>query len=147
MKVSGTSLAILVCAIMLISGVSAQDVDNHTGYTVTPAGNLHQPAVMAPLTVGTITQGETDWYSVVVPSGRSSITVNLNWGNPSNSLSLAAIAPDGTIGPFYDSSDGTTDGRIFLTISRPGGIAPGTWYFRVYGVSVVGTQSYNFVTY
>jgi hypothetical protein len=73
--------------------------------------------------------------------------VDLYWGNPSNSLSLTAIAPDGTIGPFYDSSDGVTDGRIYLTISRTGGIAPGTWVFRVYGVSVVGTQSYNFVTY
>ena len=147
MKVSGTSLAILVCAIALISGVSAQDVDNHAGYTVTPAGNLRLTAGMSPLTVGTITQGETDWYTIVVPSGRSSITVDLNWGNPSNSLSLAAIAPDGTIGPFFDSSDGTTNGRIFLTITRPGGIAAGTWYFRVYGESVVGTQRYNFVTY
>jgi hypothetical protein len=102
---------------------------------------------MSPRTVGTITQGETDWYSVVVPSGRSSITVDLNWGNPSNSLSLTAIAPDGIIGPFYDSSDGVTNGRIYLTISRAGGIAPGTWWFKVYGDSVTGTQSYNFVTY
>ncbi len=147
MKVSGISLAILVCAIVLISGVSAQDVEMNNGYSVTPAGNLHLPAVVSPMTAGTITQGETDWYAVVVPSGRSSITVDLYWGNPSNSLSLTAIAPDGTIGPFYDSSDGATDGRIYLTISRAGGIAPGTWYFRVYGVTVLGTQSYNFVTY
>jgi hypothetical protein len=147
MKVSGTSLLILVCAIVLISGVSAQNVDTNAGYSVTPAGTLHLPAVKAPMTAGTITQGETDWYSVYVPSGKSSITVYLNWGNPSNSLSLTAIAPDGTIGPLYDSSDGVTDGRIYLTISRTGGIAPGTWSFRVYGVSVTGTQSYNFVTY
>jgi len=147
MKVSGISLVILVCAIVLISGVSAQDVDTRAGYSVTPAGNLHLPAVMSPMTVGTITQGQTNWYSLVVPSGKASLTVDLNWGYAPNSLSLTAIAPDGTIGPFYDASDGVTDGRIFLTISRTGGIAPGTWKFRVYGVSVLGTQSYNFVIY
>lgn len=140
-------MLILVCAIVLISGVSAQDVDTSAGYSVTPAGNLHLPAVKAPMTVGTITQGETDWYSVSVPSGKTSITVNLYWGNPSNSLSLTAIAPDGTIGPLYDSSDGVTDGRIYLTISRTGGLAPGTWMFKVYGENVLGTQSYNFVAY
>lgn len=147
MNVSVTTLAILVCAIMLISGVSAQDVDNSTTYSVSPAGTLHLPAVMSPMTVGTITQGETDWYSVTVPSGKSSITADLNWGYVPNSLSLSVIAPDGTLGPYYDASDGVTDGRIFLTISRTGGIAPGTWRFKVYGENVLGTQSYNFVTY
>jgi hypothetical protein len=147
MKVTGTSLVILVLAIMLIPGVSAQDVDNSTGYSVIPAENLHQPLVMSPMTVGSITQGETDWYSVIVPSGASSITVDLNWGYAPDSLSLTAIAPDGIIGPLYDSSDGTTDGRIFTTITRSGGIAPGTWTFKVYGDYVLGTQSYNFVTY
>lgn len=140
-------MLILVCAIVLISGVSAQDVDTSAGYSVTPAGNLHLPAVKAPMTAGTITQGETDWYSVVVPSGKSSITVDLNWGYAPDSLALTVMAPDGTIGPLYDSSDGVTDGRIFLTISKTGGIAAGTWKFRVYGEYVLGTQSYNFVTY
>ncbi|MGD0079561.1 MAG: pre-peptidase C-terminal domain-containing protein [Methanoregula sp.] len=147
MKVSVISLVILVCAIVLISGVSAQDVDTRAGYSVTPAGNLHLPAVMSPMTAGTITQGQTNWYSLVVPSGKTSLTVDLNWGYAPNSLSLTAIAPDGTIGPFYDASDGVMDGRIFMTISRTGGIAPGTWKFRVYGVSVSGTQSYNFIIY
>ena len=147
MKVTGTILVILVCAIMLIPGVSARDVDRSVGYAVSPAGNLHLPAVVAPMTAGTIMQGETDWYSVVVPSGRSSIIMDLNWGYVPDSLSLTAIAPDGTIGPFYDASDGVTNGRIFMTISRTGGIAPGKWMFRVYGVSVLGIQSYNFVTY
>ncbi len=147
MKVSVTTLAILVCAIVLISGVSAQDVDKSAGYSVSPAGNLHLPAVMSPMTAGSITQGETDWYSVSVPSGKSSITADLNWGYVPDSLSLSVIAPDGTLGPYYDAADGVTDGRIFLTISRTGGIAPGTWRFKVYGVTVLGTQGYNFVTY
>ncbi len=147
MKVSVISLVILVCAIVLVSGVSAQNANTSAAYSATPAGDLHLPAVMSPMTAGTITQGQTNWYSVVVPSGKASLTVDLNWGYAPNSLSLTAIAPDGTIGPFYDASDGVTDGRIFLTISRTGGIAPGTWKFRVYGVSVLGTQSYNFVIY
>jgi hypothetical protein len=142
MKVTGIVLVILVCAIMLIPGVSAQDVD----YSVT-AGNLNLPVMMSPMTAGTISQGETDWYYVVVPSGASSITVDLNWGYAPDSLTLAAIVPDGAIGPYHDADDGVTDGRILLTISRTGGIAPGTWKFKVYGEHVLGTQSYNFVTY
>jgi hypothetical protein len=147
MKVTGTSMVILVCAIVLISGVSAQDVDTNHGYSVTPAGNLYLPSVMSPMTAGTITQGETDLYSMIVPSGKTSITTDLNWGYVPDSLTLTVIAPDGTLGPFHDADDGVTDGRIFLTFSRTGGIAPGTWNFKVYGESVVGTRSYNFVAY
>lgn len=146
MKVSVIGLVLLICSLVLISGVSAQNVDKNPGYSVTPAGNLVLPQTMHPMTVGTITTGETDWYSVNVPSGAQSITVDLNWGYAPDSLSLTAIAPDGTAGPYYDAADGRTDGRIYLTISRTGGIAPGLWKFKVYGVYVLGIQSYNFVT-
>jgi hypothetical protein len=147
MKVTGTVLVILACAIMLIPGVSAQDVGMNGGYTVAPAGNLYLPAGMAPMTAGTITQGETDWYSTVVPSGKTSITVDLNWGYVPDSLTLTVVAPDGNLGPLYDASDGSMDGRILMTISRAGGIAPGTWKFKVYGEIVDGIQSYNFAAY
>lgn len=147
MKVSGISLVILVCAIVLISGVSAQDVDNSAGYSVTPAGDLHMPAVMSPMTVGTITQGQSKWYYYVVPSGKTSMITDLNWGDTSDSLALTIYAPDGTLGPYYDSSDGVIDGRINLAISRTAGLAPGTWNFLVYGYRVTGSQSYNFVIY
>ena len=100
------------------------------------------------MTARIITQGETDWYSVTVPStGAASKTVDLDWRYAPDSLSLTAIAPDGTIGPFYDASDGVMNGRIFLTINGPGGITTGTWKFRVYGVSAPGIRSYNFVIY
>jgi hypothetical protein len=147
MRVSVTSMAILVCALVLISGVYAEDVDNSASYSVTPAGNLFLPKVMSPMTVGTITTGETDWYSTIVPTGKASITTDLNWGYVPNSLTLTVIAPDGTLGPYHDASDGVTDGRIRLTFSRSGGIAPGTWMFKVYGEDVLGSQSYNFVAY
>jgi hypothetical protein len=147
MRVSVIGLVLLVCTIVLVPGVSAQLIDHNAGYSVAPAGDLYIPSVMSPMTTGTITTGQTNLYSLVVPAGTGSLTMDLNWGYTPDSLSLAAIAPDGTIGPYYDSSDGVTDGRIFLTISRAGGIAPGTWKFSVYGVSIQGSQSYNFVVY
>nr|WP_320160775.1 pre-peptidase C-terminal domain-containing protein [uncultured Methanoregula sp.] len=147
MRVSGICLAILICAIVLVSGVSAKDVDSKKGYSVTPAGNLILPAIMSPMSVGTITQGETDWYSFYVSQGTASLTMDLNWGYAPDSLTLTVLAPDSTLGPFYDSSDGTTNGRITLIASQQGGLTPGTWKFKVYGENVLGTQSYNFVTY
>lgn len=147
MKVSGISLIILIGAAVLVSGVSAQSVDNNAGYTVTPAGDLQLPRMFMPMSAATITQGETDWYSYYVSSGTTSITTDLDWGDTSDSLSLTIIAPDGTLGPFYDTSDGVTDGEIALLISRSGGLAPGTWNFRVYGNQVTGAQSYNFFVY
>ena len=147
MRVYGIGLVFLVCAVVLVSGVSAQNVDHTAGYSVTPAGDLILPRVMSPMTAGTITQGQTNWYSVVVPSGKSSITADLNWGYVPDSLTLTVLAPDATLGPYRDASDGVTDGRIYITISKTGGITPGTWVFKVYGETVLGTQSYNFVTY
>jgi hypothetical protein len=147
MKVSGIGLFILVCACMFIPGVSALDVDNSTGYSVTPGGDLHLPRVMAPMISGSIAQGETDWYSAVITAGTVSITTDLYWGYIPNSLTLTVIAPDGTLGPYYDTFDGVTDGRVYLTISRDGGVAPGTWWFKVYGDHVTGTQGYNFNSY
>jgi hypothetical protein len=147
MNVSVTSIAILVCALVLVSGVSAENVDNNAGYDVTRGGNMHLPSIMSPLTVGTIATGETDWYSAVIPSGKASITTDLYWGYVPDSLTLTVFAPDGTLGPYHDADDGVRDGRIILSFSRAGGIAPGTWMFEVYGENVLGSQSYNFVAY
>jgi len=147
MKVSGICLFILVCAALLVSGVSAQNVDKNAGYNITPVKNLHLHHVVTPMSVGTITQGETDWYYYVVSSGTSSITADLNWGGTSDSLSLTIVAPDGTIGPYYDAADGIANGRITLMITRTGGLAPGTWRFKVYGDQVTGLRSYNFLVY
>jgi len=147
MKVSGIGFLILICALLFVSGVSAQKVDENGGYTVTPAGNLKLPGVVMPMSVGTITQGETDWYYYVVSPGTPSITTDLNWGDTSDSLSLTIIAPDGTLGPYYDGADGTTNGRITLGISRSPSLASGTWSFKVYGNQVTGSQGYNFFVY
>ena len=97
---------------------------------------------MHPLIVsGSITQGITNWHTKVVSSTITSLNVNLYWGNPSNSLRLKVYSPDGyTFGPYYDSFDGYTDGRINFYINNPNGVAKGTWTYEVYGDRVTGTE-------
>ena len=80
MKVSGTRMAILICSLVLISGVSAEDVDSNAGYSVIPVGNLRLPMAAYQRTAGTITQGQRDGYTVIVPAGTASITADLKWG-------------------------------------------------------------------
>lgn len=74
----------------------------------------------------------------------TTLGVNLNWGNTGNSLRLTIYIPDCyMLGPYYDGSDGSINGRISLDISNPNGIAKGTWRYCVYGYSVSGVQSYT----
>ena len=138
------SLTILICITLLVSGVSAQSIEKTKDYIVTPAGNLHIPS-LTPLVSSTITQGQVVAYSRGVSSGTTSMNMDLNWGNPANSLSLTIVAPDATLGPYYDSADGITNGRIALSVSSPAGLTAGTWKFYVSGYSVTGTQAYSFV--
>lgn len=130
-------------AAMLMPAVSASDQKGLSHYKVSPGSE--KPSGYSILSYGTITQGETDWYSRYVPGGVSSMTVDLNWGDTSDSLALTIIAPDATLGPYYDANDGSTDGRICLQIS--GGLTSGTWNFRIYGASVQGTEDYTFDWY
>ena len=144
MKVSGICLMVLICAVALISGVSAQSLENNAGYVVTPAQNLQLPSVVRPMSIGTIGQGQTVWYSKYVSPGTSSLTTDLNWGDPATSLTLTIVAPDATLGPFNDASDGTTNGRIYLSVSKSTGLTAGTWNFKIYGERVMGVTSYSF---
>jgi len=146
MRVSGIGIVVLICAALLVSGVSAQSVEKTKMYTVTPSGNLHTPT-LTPLVTSTISQGQIVAYSRVISPGTSSMIVDLNWVNSANSLSLTIVAPDATLGPYYDLSDGQTDGRIALSISSSTGLTPGTWKFYVKGYQVSGVQTYSFVTY
>jgi hypothetical protein len=76
-------------------------------------------------------QGVTALYAKVVSEKTPSIIVDLYSGDSGDPLSLTVITPDKTLGPFNDMSDGVADGRIYLKISRNGGLKPGTWKFRV----------------
>ncbi len=95
--------------------------------------------------VNYIVQGQTSYFNAYIPS-QPGFTVDLNWGNSANSLSLTVFTPDGyVLGPYYDSADGRIDGRICLYFSKGTGtmIPAGTYYAKVYGYQVTGTQSYT----
>lgn len=129
------------CAVAQENSLS-DEVPSH-GYIVTPSKDTDNlfPLLRAS---ATITQGQTNWHYKSVSSYITTMNVNLNWGNTDNSLRLTIYTPDGyTLGPYYDSADGSVDGRIGLTITNPNGIARGTWSYCVYGYSVSGTQSYT----
>lgn len=146
MRISALCLMILLGMAVLVSGVSASGSEKTGNYTVVSAGNLHLPSVTS-LASSVITQGQVDVYSRVISSGTSSIITDLYWGNPANSLSLTIVAPDETLGPYYDSADGIINGRIALSVSSSAGLTPGTWKFYITGYSVTGSQAYTFLTY
>lgn len=147
MKVRWIAILLLIGTAVVLSPVSAQQIDNdNDGYIVAPVKDSH-PQWMAPMSYGIITQGETDLYTKSVSSGTTSLIADLNWGDTTDSLSLTIIAPDATLGPYYDVADGIVDGRIYLKISRSSGLTPGTWTFRVYGDEVTGYEDYNFYAY
>ncbi len=56
--------------------------------------------------------------------------------------------PDGKVlGPYYDDSDGKTDGRINLNIANPSGVAAGEWHLKVTDMDTLGDNDYYVKTY
>jgi len=145
--ISRSLLALIVAALVLAPIAYAQDVENKIVYEVTPI-DLSLGGPGSPKGYDTIQTGETDTFSKYVLPLTSSQMVDANWGDTSDSLALTIIAPDQNLGTFYDSSDGSVDGRILLRVSNPGGyLTMGTWKFGVYGVSVNGVEDYTFIAY
>jgi hypothetical protein len=123
-----------------LSLVSAEDL----GYKIIPAKSDDGGVGVKSIIYSTITQGETNWHSVIVNSYYTSINVDLNWGDTSDSLKLYIYDPSyHCLGYFYDTSDGKRDGRINLYVYNPNGVEQGTWRYRVYGYSVSGTEDYS----
>jgi len=89
-----------------------------------------------------ITQGEMKSFHRQMPENLDRFTYDLFWQDDLVSLKLTIFAPDGMMGPYYDDSDGVVNGRIYLQISRPGGITPGDWYAVVEGKNIGGTQQF-----
>ena len=73
----------------------------------------------------------TAMYSKNISADTPFIIVDLYSGGPGDPVTLSIIAPDRTLGPFTDISDGRNDGRIYLKISRSTGLTSGIWKFRV----------------
>jgi hypothetical protein len=141
-------VAMMLLVIASFAVVSASEEQEHLvtsgGYIVEPSHGDDKGPIVIDTVYATITQGRTNWHTKVVSTFITTLNVDLNWGNPANSLRLKIYSPDGyTFGPYYDSFDGANDGRINLNIINNNGIARGTWYYEVYGYSVTGTQAYS----
>lgn len=145
------ALLVSLASICLMAGVAvAADekavekvTESKSGYTVTAGKSDSSPFVIMSIS-GSVAQGQTRWHYNFVSGYYTSLNVDLNWGNPSNSLRLKVYSPDGnTFGPYYDSWDGSVNGRINIYIRNSNGLAQGAWVYEVYGYSVSGTQSYT----
>ncbi|MFA5332001.1 MAG: hypothetical protein WC342_06450 [Methanoregula sp.] len=93
-----------------------------------------------------VTQGELKPFHREMPAGLKEFTYDLFWQDTNATLKLTIFAPDGKMGTYYDESDGIKNGRIYLLVSRPEGIAPGDWYAVVEGEHVKGTQQFMLLT-
>lgn len=78
-----------------------------------------------------ILEGGREPFRRVIPEGLSAFAFDLFWEDPGSSLKATLFAPDGVLGPYHDADDGREDGRIFLQVSRPGGVAAGEWFVIV----------------
>lgn len=144
MKFHWLALLLVIGAVLFVPPVSAKIVEEKNGYVVTSGDDIIRLPEISQFSSGSISQGQTHWYSTYVPTGKTSFFADLYWGTPSNSLSLTILAPDTPFGPYYDSADGRIDGRINLRISKSGGLASGTWWSNIYGYYVSGVQSYTY---
>jgi hypothetical protein len=95
-----------------------------------------------------ISAGQTNWHSASVGNAVKSVNVDLKWRNPDGKLRLVVYTPDGKVlGPYYDDSDGKTDGRINLNIANPSGVASGEWHLKVTDMATLGNNDYYVRTY
>jgi len=89
-----------------------------------------------------VTQGEMKPFHREMPEGLDRFTYDLFWQDANSSLKLTIFAPDGKMGPYYDESDGKKNGRIYVQVFRPEGIAAGDWYAVVEGEHVKKAQHF-----
>ncbi len=142
-KIGIATILLLFSATLALAAVSEEKMNTaNGGSTEGPANDTSGAGINT--VYATITQGQTNWHTKDVTTFITTLNVDLNWGNPSNSLRLRIYSPDGCVfGPYFDIDDGSINGRINRYINNPNGIAKGTWRYEVYGYSVVGTQSYS----
>lgn len=131
----------------VVTVVNPSDIAANTFTTSASDASVSTPSIMTASagSVYYIIQGQAAWYSNYIPSC-GGFFVDVNWGNSANSLQLTLYCPDGsTAGPYYDNADGIIDGRMNLYFAKQSGNVPaGTYYAKVYGYHVSGSQSYTF---
>ena len=150
-KIWKVGILCIVIGLMVVTEVSAEE-EQATNYIVSPCienSFLTQNSVSSILSTQSISQGQTITHNVNVGSGINYLEVDLNWGDTSDSLALSIYTPSGSkLGTYYDSSDGSVNGRIHFNIDPSQGyVQQGTWKFKVYGESVSGTEDYTFNLY
>jgi hypothetical protein len=95
-----------------------------------------------------IKKGESLSFRRSLPEGLDTVTCDLTWLNPASSLKIMIFGPDGMMGPYYDSSDGKENGRIFLQISRDRKLTGGDWYVVIDAEKTDGeTQPFRLLFY
>ncbi len=95
-----------------------------------------------------IMPGETNWHQAYVSGTPATFNFELKWNNTGDALRVVVYTPDGKeLGPYYDDSDGVTDGCIDMEISNPDGIANGDWTFKVTDTGVTGKDEYYLKTW
>ena len=140
-------LVTLTIAIMLLVAVAPAVSAEEQKYTVRPSTS-ETPS--APDRIyDSIREGQTNTHYSNVGSGVNYLEVDLNWGDPTDSLSLTIYTPSNiNLGTYYDRDDGPVDGRIHLNIEpNQGYVEQGQWKFEVYGVEVDGVEDYTFNVY
>lgn len=91
-----------------------------------------------------IIQGQSDWYSVDVPSGVRMIYLDLFWTTPDNRLSVTLIGPDSSIKRFTIKDSPENDSRICVSVEKNTGIPPGKWVCIVLGEMISTEDHYDF---
>ena len=134
---------------MITCTASAQIIEEKNGYIVRSGYDVEEETGVISMnalasSIYSITEGDINYHSNYVSSGKTSISYDVDWGDSDNDLGLKIITPDGTyLGYYHDSIDGSTDGRIYLEISSSDGLVTGSWGSRVKGYSISGTEYYN----
>lgn len=140
-------IKIILFIFVILALISAPGASAKEEYTIRPSTEEHQPVTIK--AYSTIAQGQTKTYTTTIGTTVKKLEVDLNWGDTSDSLSLAVYTPSGAyVGKFYDNADGSVDGRIHLDITQGQNyLQSGKWTFKVRGESVVGTEDYYFNTF
>lgn len=134
-------LVTLTMAVMLLVAVAPAVSAEEQKYTVRPSTS-ETPSAPGRI-YDSIREGQTNTHYSNVGSGVNYLEVDLDWGDPTDSLSLTIYTPgDINLGTYYG------DGRIHLNIyPNQSYVEPGQWKFKVYGVEVDGVEDYIFNVY
>jgi hypothetical protein len=79
-----------------------------------------------------IMPGQTIRHQALVNDNSATLSVYVQWQNSQDDFMLTIFMADGqTLGPYYDSSDGSRDDQIYLNVINQKGVVAGTWFFQL----------------